>query len=253
MMDIAEIRRKAQRDREQGNTAPAADLRREPRQEPEPQAAERTFASTAEELPSLYDDVFLSGEANLPVPVEATLIAQPVLDPLTLIMQGRRSALVEDVLTQDPETEPARETETYLEVLCFRVADETYGIDIMELKEIIKPRETTEVPHAPRFVAGVLSLRGIIIPVFILRERLGLADAVTEGKERIVVVKRGEGLCGLLVDEVTQVVKIPVATIEHPPAVLDGMDREFVGGIGRHDGGIIILLQLDKVLDSALM
>lgn len=252
MMDIAEIRKKAQRDRRQEGAAPAAELRREPRQEPARPVAGATSAPTAPELQELSDDVFAPDDGALPVPVFAPAAAPSVLDPLALILQGRRAALVED-LVSDTETESARETEAYLEVLCFRVADETYGIDIMELKEIIKPRETTEVPHAPPFVAGVLSLRGIIIPVFILRERLGLAEAVARGKERIVVVKHGEGLCGLLVDEVTQVVKVPAATIEHPPAVLDGMDREFVNGIGRHDGGIIILLQLEKVLDSALM
>ncbi|HML78919.1 chemotaxis protein CheW [Geobacter sulfurreducens] len=252
MMDIAEIRRKAQRDRQQGGAAPTGDMRREPRPEPSRPAADAPPAPVVPEFQELSDDVFAPDDAALPVPASVPAAAPPVLDPLALILQGRRAALVED-LDSDTEAEPARETENYLEVLCFRVADETYGIDIMELKEIIKPRETTDVPHSPPFVAGVLSLRGIIIPVFILRERLGLADAVARGKERIVVVKHGEGLCGLLVDEVTQVVKIPVATIEHPPAVLDGMDREFVNGIGRHDGGIIILLQLEKVLDSALM
>lgn len=240
MMDIAEIRKKAQREREAGRET----TRTQP--PPAPPAA----ALPEENDGVLYDDFFLPEEV-VP-PFFAPAAAPVVRDPLAVILEGRKSALVDEILPAEADAEAPAETVSSLEILCFRVADEIYGVDIMELKEIIKPRETTEVPHAPPFIAGVISLRGIIIPVFVLRERLGLSREGEGGKERIIVVKKGEGLCGILVDEVTQVVRIAADTVEHPPAVLDGIDREFVSGIGRHDGNIVILLAMEKVLDVQL-
>lgn len=245
MMDIAEIRKKAQREREQGRGM----LR--PASPPPPEMSPAPPPVAEDDDGGIYDE-FFPAEQTGTYPVVSTLPPPVLRDPLSIILDGRRAALVEDEPTADAQPEAAQESATSLEILCFRVADEMYGIDIRELKEIIKPREPTEIPHAPRFIAGVLSLRGIIIPVFMLRERLGLGESTGRNKERIIVVKRGEGLCGILVDEVTQVVRIAAASVEHPPAVLDGIDREFVSGIGRHDGRIIILLHLDNVLDASL-
>uniref|UniRef100_A0A831UC62 Purine-binding chemotaxis protein CheW n=1 Tax=Geobacter metallireducens TaxID=28232 RepID=A0A831UC62_GEOME len=240
MMDIAEIRKKAQRERE--------GRREEPRTPHQPAAPAAALPDESDEV--LYDS-FFPPEEIIP-PVFAPSAAPVVRDPLAVILEGRKAALVDEVMPAEADGEAPAEAVSSLEILCFRVADEIYGVDIMELKEIIKPRETTEVPHAPPFIAGVISLRGIIVPVLVLRERLGLSRDGGGGKERIIVVKKGEGLCGILVDEVIQVVRIAADTVEHPPAVLDGIDREFVAGIGRHDGNIVILLALEKVLDVQL-
>lgn len=241
MMDIAEIRKKAQRERE--------GRREEPRTARPPVAPPSVLPEETDD--GLYDEFFPREEMVIPAPF-APAVPPMARDPLAVILEGRKAALVDEVLPAETDVEAPLETAVSLEILCFRVADEIYGVDIMELKEIIKPRETTEVPHAPPFIAGVISLRGIIIPVFVLRERLGLPREGAGGKERIIVVKKGEGLCGILVDEVTQVVRIAADTVEHPPAILDGIDREFVSGIGRHDGKIVIMLAMEKVLDVLL-
>lgn len=238
-MDIAEIRKKAQRERE--------GRREEPRSTFPP--AVTTAAPPEENSEGAFDE-FFPEEEIMPAPS----VAVPVVlrDPLSVILEGRRSALADEVLSVETEEDVVLETSTTLEVLCFRVANEIYGINIMDLKEIIKPRETTEVPHAPSFIAGVISLRGIVIPIFVLRDRLGLPAGEGGGKERVIVVKKEDGLCGILVDEVTHVVRISADNMEHPPAVLDGIDREFVAGIGRHEGKIIIMLAMEKVLDVSL-
>lgn len=137
-------------------------------------------------------------------------------------------------------------------ILCFRISDEIYGINIMELKEIIKPREATEVPRTPPFIMGVISLRGIIIPILNMRERLGLCREEQSGRERIVIVKRGDGFTGLLVDEVIKVVRIGKEGREPAPAVLEGIDRDFVGGIGRTATMMIILLNVGNITDINL-
>lgn len=172
--------------------------------------------------------------------------------PLELLMAGR-SELQDGELYGDVDSSVESAGEALLEYLCFRVSHELYAVSIMEIKEIIKLREWTEVPRAPHFIRGVISLRGVIIPVFDMRRRLGLPAIAASGKERIVVVKEREGFCGILVDEVVQVVRIPVTSIEPAPAVLEGIDREFVLGIGRHDSNMLILLSLENILDLELV
>lgn len=177
--------------------------------------------------------------------LEALFPEEPgVFDPAAVILRGRQSsALIEDgAVGEEPDA-------ATLELLCFRVAGEEYAIDIMNIKEIIKPREVTEVPRVPAFVRGILSLRGNIIPVFDMRARLGMPAATPSEHERIVVVNRQGSFCGVLVDEVVQVVRLAVAGIEPPPVVLEGIDREFVLGIGQVAGRMLILLDMETVLD----
>lgn len=169
-------------------------------------------------------------------------------DPAAVILKGRESASFGQEGSQQEEAVAAS-----VELLCFRVASEEYAISIMDIKEIIKPREVTEVPRVPSFVRGILSLRGNIIPIFDMRVRLGLADGAPSERERVVVVKRQGGFAGVLVDEVVQVVRIAEGGIEPPPVVLEGIDREFVLGIGRVSGRMLILLDMEKVLDVALL
>ena len=176
-----------------------------------------------------------------------------IFDPLSILMAGRAAAGYGNDMTSDSDEHPVAETVDYQEFLCFRVSNEQYAINIMEIKEIIKPREITEVPRVPDFISGVLSLRGIIIPVFNMRKRLHLESGGVGGRERIVVVGKGEELFGIHVDEVLQVVRIQEGGIEQPPAVLEGIDRDFVQGIGRHPRGMLILLNLANILDVSLI
>lgn len=142
--------------------------------------------------------------------------------------------------------------ESFKEFLCFRVSDEIYGINIMDIKEIIKPRVVTEVPRAPAFVTGVLSLRGTIIPIIDMRIRLGLALADPSGRERIIVIRNNNSFSGLQVDEVIQVVKVQLESVEAVPTVLDGIDRDFISGLGRSDGRLIIILNLENITNINL-
>jgi purine-binding chemotaxis protein CheW len=122
----------------------------------------------------------------------------------------------------------------------------------MEIKEIIIPREVTEVPRAPHFVSGVLSLRGTIIPIIDMRLRLGLSHDETLNKERVIVIRNNDSFSGLLVDEVIKVVQIQQDAIEAPPAVLEGIDRDFVSGLGHSEGRLIIVLNLENIADINL-
>lgn len=176
-----------------------------------------------------------------------------VCSPFEAILAGRSAAGCDDeALLDDDVITSEAVTESHLEFLCFRVSDEIYGINIMDIKEIIKPREVTEIPRAPTFVSGVLSLRGTIIPVIDMRIRMGLAVENPNGKERIVVIKNNNSFSGLLVDEVIQVVQVQPNALEAAPTVLDGIDRDFVSGLGRSDGRLIIILNLENIADINL-
>ncbi|MBT1071649.1 chemotaxis protein CheW [Pelotalea chapellei] len=177
---------------------------------------------------------------------------EKLFDPVAVLLAGRQAAgCDEDIQLTTVELVPAVKN-NYEQFLCFHVSNETYGINIMQIKEIIKPRTVTEVPRAPSFVSGVISLRGVIIPVIDMLNRLGLNREKVTGKERIVVVKTGDAYTGLVVDEVVQVVRIPTDAFEPAPAVLEGIDRDFVTGIGRAEHRMVILLNVESITDINL-
>ena len=137
-------------------------------------------------------------------------------------------------------------------ILTFVVGGEVYGVEILSIREIIKLREITEVPRAPRFLLGVVTVRGLVLPVVDLRLRLKL-DAPELGRAAriLVVVHKGERF-GLLVDEVQGVVRFADNQVEPPPPSLSPSQAPFLAGIGRYSEegreSMVILLSLDAVL-----
>lgn len=248
-MDLAKIRQKARKSRLE-TIAPHP---------PELQGGMAGAALQAEDeaiaRPAAMDDAF---DAYPVAPVMQTF--EPFcpprrrgpIDPIEAILAGREAAGCGDEPDASSSDYAAPEVDDFEEFLCFRVSDEIYGINIMQIKEIIKPREVTEVPRSPSFVSGVISLRGVIIPIMDMLDRLGLKRGATTGKERVVVVKHNETFTGLLVDEVIQVVRIAKNSFEPAPAVLEAINREFVAAIGRSGGRMIILLNLDTIADINL-
>lgn len=137
--------------------------------------------------------------------------------------------------------------------LTFFLQGEEYAMDIESVNEIIKPREITDIPRVPGFILGIVSLRGIVVPVYDLARRLNLGQVDVGPQSRIIVCHHGDGLIGLLVDSIAQVVRLNERKIEAPPAILSGLDREFIAGIGRFQGRMLILVQLHNVLNPELV
>ncbi len=135
--------------------------------------------------------------------------------------------------------------------LAFNLGDEEYALDIRQISEIIKVREFTDIPRAPRFILGIISLRGVVVPIFDLRCRLNLGVSDLLPTTRIVVCRHEDVSVGLLVDSINQVVNLVNDELEPPPGVLSGLDRDMVSGLGRYQGRMIILLNLQSVLDVA--
>lgn len=154
---------------------------------------------------------------------------------------------VDDIGTLRGENSAAAEGLT--ELLGFMLADEEYALDILEIKEIIRLQTITPVPRTPDYLKGIITLRGVIVPVFDLRSRLGLKEAEHGPRTRIVVVYRGDEFAGMIVDSITQVMRVSEDRIEPPPPTIGTVEAEFIKGVTRHQERLIILLNLSRVLN----
>ncbi|MDP3937829.1 MAG: chemotaxis protein CheW [Deltaproteobacteria bacterium] len=136
-----------------------------------------------------------------------------------------------------------------LNLLCMAVASETFGIDIRRVMEIIRARPATELPGVSEYINGIISLRGAIVPVLDLRRRLGFErDNGTGADARIVVLAVGDKAAGILVDAVSQKIRLPQASIVPPPAALGNGESGFLLGVCRHQGRLISVLDPEKLL-----
>jgi purine-binding chemotaxis protein CheW len=135
-----------------------------------------------------------------------------------------------------------------LQVVGFRIGNETYGVRIAAVREIVRVPEITSVPNAPEIIEGVINLRGKIIPVMDLRKRFGLAEIVTDKKNRILVVDLENKLLGLIVNSASEVLKISPSDIEAPSTVFAEGESSYVTGVGKLKGRLIILLDINKLL-----
>ncbi|NOY12131.1 MAG: chemotaxis protein CheW [Deltaproteobacteria bacterium] len=141
-----------------------------------------------------------------------------------------------------PETSDTKE-QPQLKIACLRVGRQFYALDIMCIKEIIRPQPIITVPKAPAYVDGVINLRKAVIPVVDLRRRFGLEPAREDEKRRRIVICAIDGrIVGLLVDEVTEVVSCLLADVRPTPYYLTGAAAEFFPGICRHGEQLMMLL-----------
>lgn len=135
-----------------------------------------------------------------------------------------------------------------LQLVLFDLASEHYAVSSQSVREIIRMQNITRVPGALPFVEGVTNLRGKVVPVIDLRKRLAL-PASGEGKEmRIVVLEVGSEYVGLIVDGVSEVLRIPYSQIEPPSSVVHGPDADYILGIAKLETKLVILLDADKLL-----
>ena len=135
-----------------------------------------------------------------------------------------------------------------LHLVGFRVGRETFGVPIHLVHEIVRVPEITAVPEAPEYIEGVINLRGKIVSVIDLRKRFGEEAITSDRKNRVIVVESEKKLVGLIVDAASEVLKIPEAEIENPPNVFENGDLNYVTGVGKLKGRLIILIDLTKIL-----
>jgi purine-binding chemotaxis protein CheW len=138
--------------------------------------------------------------------------------------------------------------EKELQVVGFRIGRETFGLPIAMVREIVRVPEITSVPNAPDYIEGVINLRGRIIPVVDLRKRFREVVAAPSKKNRIVVVELEARLIGLLVNSASEVLRIPPSEIQAPQDVFQEGELNYITGVGKLKGRLVILLDLTRIL-----
>jgi|TARA_R110002124_G_scaffold90781_3_gene231319 purine-binding chemotaxis protein CheW len=137
-----------------------------------------------------------------------------------------------------------------LQYVTFRLDDETYGIDVMQIQEVLRYTEIAPVPGAPDYVLGIINLRGNVVTVIDTRRRFGLADAEVTDATRIVVMESSNQVMGILVDSVAEVVYLKASEIETAPNVGNEESAKFIQGVCNKNGELIILVEFDKMLSD---
>jgi purine-binding chemotaxis protein CheW len=134
------------------------------------------------------------------------------------------------------------------QLVVFELANEHYGLDISAVEGIIKMQAITKMPQAPSFVEGVTNLRGTVVPVIDLRKRFGLPTLEHTKDTRIVNVYMDKTKIGMIVDGVSEVLRIPEESIEPTPPMVSNVNTAFIRGIAKLDNRLVTLLDLSKVL-----
>ncbi len=132
----------------------------------------------------------------------------------------------------------------------FKLGDEEYGVNILQVKTIERLMEITRVPKAPDFVEGVINLRGEVVPVIDLRKRFELPERTNTDNTRIIIVSIEGITVGMIVDSATEVLQISEESIDPAPSIIGSIDSDYIDGVGKIDGRLLILLNLKKVLKS---
>ncbi|MEK7775215.1 MAG: chemotaxis protein CheW [Candidatus Zixiibacteriota bacterium] len=136
-----------------------------------------------------------------------------------------------------------------LQLVSFNIGSEEFGVDILKVQEINRMVEITKVPQAPHYVEGVINLRGKVIPIVDLRKRFNLDVKEYDKNTRIVVVDIGGNIMGMVVDSVSEVLRLPSSTIEPAPEIATGVNSEYIRGVAKLDDRLLIFLDLSKVID----
>jgi purine-binding chemotaxis protein CheW len=141
------------------------------------------------------------------------------------------------------------DTKAATQWVVFTVGPERFGVSATQVQEIVRYPDATLVPDMPRFVKGVMNLRGKIIPLMDLQERFSVAGArVEEAQRRVVVAMFGDQLVGLVVHAVIGVVRIPAEAVEPLPPTLPKVESEYISGVAKVGDNLVVLLSLDRML-----
>ena len=137
-----------------------------------------------------------------------------------------------------------------VQIVGFMLGEEEYGVDILSVNEILKMIKITRVPKSSKFVKGVVNLRGNVVPVLNIREKFKGEEKPVDDTTRIIILTVNNNRFGIIVDNVTEVIRIKEEDIEEPN-LIDSIDKKYVDGVGKYNGRLLILLKLDQILTIA--
>lgn len=137
-----------------------------------------------------------------------------------------------------------------LQLVTFEVGAEQFAIDILAVQEINRMMQITKVPQSPPCLEGVINLRGRIIPVIDLRKRFGMEASSRDEDCRIVVVEVQTRVLGFIVDRVNEVLRVDSTIVDAAPSMTTTVDRDFIRGVAKLTSGLVILLDISKLLSA---
>ncbi len=137
-----------------------------------------------------------------------------------------------------------------VQLVTFTLDEVEYGVDILSVHEILRFPDITRLPNTPKFIKGVINLRGNVLPVVDVRERFGFPLGTVTDLTRVIVIEAGERQIGLLVDNVSQVIRINTKNIDSPSILIEGVSEEFITGVARLKGRLIVILSVENIVFS---
>jgi len=153
-------------------------------------------------------------------------------------------------MSQSSEVEVKKDQsqDEVLQWVTFQLEEETYGINVMQVREVLRYTEIAPVPGAPEYVLGIINLRGNVVTVIDTRSRFGLMEGEVTDNTRIIVIESEKQVIGILVDSVAEVVYLRSSEIDTTPSVGTEESSKFIQGVSNRDGKLLILVDLNKLL-----
>ncbi|TVO76317.1 chemotaxis protein CheW [Sedimenticola selenatireducens] len=136
------------------------------------------------------------------------------------------------------------------QLVTFRLEDETYGINVMHVQEVLRVTEIAPVPGAPPYVLGIINLRGNVVTVIDTRSRFGLPPGDIDEASRVVIIESEMQVVGILVDSVAEVVELKGSEIDSAPNVGNEESSKFIQGVATSDNNLLIVVDLNKLLSE---
>lgn len=143
--------------------------------------------------------------------------------------------------------------ESQIQLVTFGLGDELYGVDIMDVKEIVEIQNVRPIPNAPYYIVGILNLRGEIIPIIDLHKRFAIKNSETEVysdfEKGFIILNIENKQIGIIIDCVSRVVSVQLSEIQEPPQMMTGIGSEYIKGVIRNEEGYLIMLNIRKLFD----
>ncbi len=152
--------------------------------------------------------------------------------------------------TNEVELRKDKSNDEVLQWVTFQLEEETYGINVMQVREVLRYTEIAPVPGAPDYVLGIINLRGNVVTVIDTRSRFGLMEGEITDNTRIIVIESERQVIGILVDSVAEVVYLKSSEIDTTPSVGTDESSKFIQGVSNRDGKLLILVDLNKLLSD---
>ncbi len=147
-------------------------------------------------------------------------------------------------------SEANKKNDEIMQWVTFRLGDEKYGINVMQVQEVLRITEIAPVPGTPPYVLGIINLRGNVVTVIDTRNRFGLMTKETDNASRIVIIETDQHIIGILVDSVAEVVEMRASEIENAPNVGNEENSKYIQGVTSRKNELLILVDLNKFLSD---